>query len=33
MDTATEPLVVVVAYGNALLLVAGRHPTHASLTR
>ena len=33
MDTATEPLVVVVAHGNALLLVAGRHPAHASLTR
>ena len=33
MDTATEPLVVVIAHGNALLLVAGRHPAHASLTR
>ncbi len=33
MDTATEPLVVVVAHGNALLLAAGRHPAEASLTR
>ena len=30
---AAEALVVVVAHGNALLLVAGRHPAHASLTR
>lgn len=33
VDAAAVPLAVVVAYGNALQLAAGRHATHTSLTR